>query len=175
MIEGLVLSKDFVTRAEERALIDAVDKEKWNTSLSRRTQHYGYTYDYTYRNVVKPAAPMPQWCDFVIDRLMERGVITVRPDQMIVNEYLPGQGIAPHIDNVRLFKDGIVSLSLGSATTMSFINEGVKHDVCLPMRSVISLHGKARYDWKHGISPRKTDCGVQRTRRISLTFRKMNH
>ena len=39
---------------------------------------------------------------------------------MIVNEYEPGQGINPHIDNTNLFRDTIVSVSLGSPTIMIF-------------------------------------------------------
>ncbi len=41
-------------------------------------------------------------------------------DQLIVNEYQPGQGISPHIDNKTLFSDIIVSLSLGSNAVMIF-------------------------------------------------------
>lgn len=39
---------------------------------------------------------------------------------MIINEYEPGQGISPHIDNINLFKDIIVSLSLSSDCIMIF-------------------------------------------------------
>lgn len=41
-------------------------------------------------------------------------------DQLIVNEYEPGQGINPHIDNIKLFKSDIASLSLGSDCIMIF-------------------------------------------------------
>ena len=34
-----------------------------------------------------------------------------RPNQLIVNEYMPGQGIHAHIDR-DLFEDGIVATSL---------------------------------------------------------------
>ena len=39
---------------------------------------------------------------------------------MIVNEYEPGQGISPHIDNVKLFDAVVVSVSLGSECVMQF-------------------------------------------------------
>lgn len=45
----------------------------------------------------------------------------------------------------------------------------------LPARSMLVLRGAARYEWAHGISPRKYDKinGVlqPRSRRVSLTFR----
>lgn len=44
-------------------------------------------------------------------------------DQLIINEYQPGQGINPHIDNVKLFAEPIVSLSLGSECIMEFDRE----------------------------------------------------
>jgi alkylated DNA repair dioxygenase AlkB len=41
-------------------------------------------------------------------------------NQLIINEYEPGQGINPHVDNTTLFTDTVVSLSLGSEAIMNF-------------------------------------------------------
>lgn len=96
---------------------------------------------------------------------------------MIVNEYKPGQGIAPHVDHVKFFKDGIASISLGSDVMMDFINTtttSLKKQGVLPKRSVLAMHGVARYKWRHGIAQRAKDPIVgKRGRRVSLTFRKM--
>ncbi len=92
---------------------------------------------------------------------------------MIVNEYVPGQGIFPHVDDVSSFEDGIVSLSLGSAICMDLIKKPEAREGLLKRRSVIAFHGKARYEWRHGIRARKEDRGVKRGTRVSLTFRKM--
>jgi alkylated DNA repair dioxygenase AlkB len=43
----------------------------------------------------------------------------------------------------------------------------------LESRSLLILTCDARYKWKHGIALRKSDNGVKRQRRISLTFRKV--
>jgi alkylated DNA repair dioxygenase AlkB len=176
-VPGLSLTKEFITLDEEQELINRLDKESWNTSLSRRTQHYGYEYSYTDKDAKKTAPPIPEYCDYLIDRLLEQNILKERPDQMIVNEYKPGQGIAPHVDNVKYFTDGIASVSLGSDVMMDFINvstPSLKKEGVLNKRSVLSMHGIARYKWKHGIAQRTKDpvCG-KRTRRISLTFRKM--
>ena len=44
------------------------------------------------------------------------------PDQLIVNEYQPGQGISAHIDCEPCFKNTIVTVSLGSVYEMDFIS-----------------------------------------------------
>ena len=98
-------------------------------------------------------------------------------DQLLVNEYAPGQGIAKHVDAPHLFRDGIASLTLGSGTIVRF------EEVASPTnrvewyaarRSVFLLTGPARYEWRHEIPKRKVD-GVwgARGRRVSLTFRRV--
>jgi alkylated DNA repair dioxygenase AlkB len=52
-----------------------------------------------------------------------------------------------------------------------------KSSLLLEPRSLLVLTGDARYVWQHAIAGRKTDRYnaqiIQRTRRISLTFRKV--
>lgn len=170
-IQGLALLEELITEDEERQLLSHIDASEWNTSLKRRTQHYGYEYNYTSKDALKPTTPIPEWCTFLIDRLD----LSVRPDQMIVNEYNPGQGIAAHIDHPRVFGDTIVSVSLGSPVIMDMTlkRDGLHEEVTLPRRSALILKGDARYKWYHGIAARRSDHGVERQRRVSLTFRKM--
>lgn len=40
--------------------------------------------------------------------------------QVILNLYTPGEGISPHIDLLKRFEDGIISVSLGSGCVMRF-------------------------------------------------------
>ena len=99
------------------------------------------------------------------------------PDQLIVNEYQPGQGISPHIDCVPCFEETIFSLSLGSGCTMDFTHTKTSEKTALFLepRSLLILRGEARYNWKHAIAPRTTDLYrdhlLPRGRRISPTFR----
>lgn len=99
------------------------------------------------------------------------------PDQVIVNEYEPGQGISAHIDCVPCFDGTIASLSLGSSCVMEFLNARTrgKREILLDERSLIVLSGEARYDWTHAIPGRKSDMingqKMYRLRRASLTFR----
>ncbi len=173
-VPGLNLLRDWLTEDEERSLLEHIDASTWNTTLKRRTQHYGYEYKYAGGSVTTTADPIPDWITPYINRLVEQGILVDAPDQVIINEYHPGQGIAPHTDNTHLFADGIVSVSLGSDIVMDFtLTNGTAIAMTLPRRSMLSLHKDARYKWKHGIAHRYTDGGKARGRRVSLTFRTM--
>ena len=140
-------------------------------------QHYGYKYDYKARGITQDLQlePIPDWLARYCELLATEEVFTRPPDQVIINEYLPGQGITPHIDCVPCFGDTIASLSLGSPCVMEFSKGAEKIPVLLEPRSLVVLFGDARYRWKHAIPLRKTDVmdgmKYQRERRLSLTFR----
>lgn len=179
-ISGLKLYTDFISEEEEKELLRLIDLQEWNTSLSRRTQHYSYEYDYTNKTALTKAEyDIPAWCDFLIDRLISKNLLKVKPDQLIVNEYLAGQGIFPHTDNTKSFADGIVSISLNSGILMDFLksSSNESREIYLQPRSAIVMTGDCRYNWRHGIAKRKFDkvngVKVARQRRVSLTFRKM--
>jgi len=73
-------------------------------------------------------------------------------DQVIINEYQPGQGISPHIDCEKCFGPSIFIISLGSQVVMEFTQTGeVKKEIVLALRSLTMLYGEARSIWKHSI------------------------
>ena len=86
-----------------------------------------------------------------------------RARQAIINLYRPGEGIAPHVDLLSRFGDGIMGVSLGGGVAMRFARVGSEgegggeYEMWLPPRSVIVLTGEARYGWTHGIIPRDRD------------------
>lgn len=114
-----------------------------------------------------------------------------RARQAILNLYHPGEGIAPHVDLLNRFDDGIIGVSLCGSCVMSFeevetigggSGEGKKWDLYLPERSVMVMSKDARYDWRHGIPGRTHDlvenedkyqepCLIRRGIRLSVTFR----
>ncbi|EPZ34585.1 hypothetical protein O9G_001886 [Rozella allomycis CSF55] len=87
MIPGLRYFKNFITEDEEKA----------NPQMKRLTQHYGYTFSYQNRCVDNnsKALEIPKFCDTMFPRMKEYGLpLSSEPFNMvIVNEYLPGQGI----------------------------------------------------------------------------------
>lgn len=178
-ISGLSYYPDYIDASEESELLRHIDEQPWITDLKRRVQHYGYRYYYKAGNTTgAPLGPMPDWLESLCLRLHMSKTLSSKPDQAIVNEYQPGQGIAPHIDRLR-FDNTVASLSLGSPCVMDFIHDetGDKLSLLLEPRSLLVLTRDARYVWKHGIAPRKADRYqgeiIQRKRRISLTFRKL--
>ncbi|MEM0898495.1 MAG: alpha-ketoglutarate-dependent dioxygenase AlkB [Pseudomonadota bacterium] len=178
---GAIYEADFIDVAEKNALVDWLDRLAWDESLKRRVQHFGYRYDYRARAVLPEAflSPLSRELLTIAQRLVDWGHFASLPDQVIANEYRPGQGIGAHIDCVPCFDDTIVSVSFLSQCEMVFAEKAgsSKSSIVLERRSAIILQEEARYDWTHAISARKSDVingkRVPRERRISLTFRKV--
>ncbi|PIL37634.1 hypothetical protein GSI_01328 [Ganoderma sinense ZZ0214-1] len=115
-----------------------------------------------------------------------------RARQAIINLYWPGEGIAPHVDLLDRYGDGIMGVSLGSGCAMQFANVASDQpqsssvpDECalyLPQGSVVVMTGEARYGWMHGIEKRFDDWMevspdslesvlLERDMRLSIAFR----
>lgn len=178
-IPGLQYIPEYITEDEHAQLLEDIDRQIWQEDLKRRVQHYGYKYDYKKRAVDYSMylGELPDWLLTIAQKFDERKLVTKIPDQVIINEYKPGQGIAAHIDCPPCFDKTIISLSLGSTCVMEFTNvkTKVKIPILLYPRSLIVLQGESRYEWQHGIPQRQTDKyegrKFVRTRRVSLTFR----
>ncbi|MDZ8239996.1 MAG: alpha-ketoglutarate-dependent dioxygenase AlkB [Nostoc sp. ChiQUE01a] len=178
-ISGLKYISEYITENEHDKLLENIDQQTWMTNLKRRVQHYGYKYDYKKRSLDSSMylGHIPNWILNFAIRLDDDKFLQKVPDQIIINEYQPGQGISGHIDCPSCFDKTIISLSFGSSCIMQFTNEKTfeKIPILLYPRSLIVLEGAARYEWKHGIPPRKIDRyeGKEfiRTRRVSMTFR----
>jgi len=181
MISGLTYIPSVIPNHEASMLLKHIDSNKWRNDLKRRVQHYGYVYDYRRRTVTPDMqlGNLPAWSAPLIDLLEEHPAFNLHADQMIVNEYIPGQGIAHHIDCEPCFDGVIASFSLNSTCVMSFIHVETKTEkqILLEPNSLLIMSGEARYDWKHGIPARKNDTydgkRYQRGRRVSVTFRKV--
>ena len=180
-VPGLLYIPDYLLPALHDDLVSRIDAQPWSSELARRTQHYGFRYDYAAR-AVDPSAEVvaiPGWLHALGEMLHADQLIDELPDQVIVNEYEPGQGIGHHLDCVPCFTGVIFSLSLLSGTVMQFRSIDRKRIVPLyaEPRSLIVMRGAARYEWTHGIPARAADTwnGKERPRgrRISITFRKV--
>ncbi|KAF7282445.1 hypothetical protein GWI33_002673 [Rhynchophorus ferrugineus] len=166
---GLIVLKDYITSSEEKNLLDMHNftNQIDGNMKHRLVKHYGYEFRYDINNVDKDKPlneKIPSQCDFLWERLSnERPEFKhFKPDQLTINFYSPGHG---------------------SSIVMDFKN-GDKHIcVLLPQRSLLIMSGESRYDWNHGIVPRKFDvikdpasgtysC-LKRGVRVSLTFRKI--
>lgn len=183
-IPGLHYCSNYIDETEHYTLLDIIDQQPWLTDLKRRVQHYGYKYDYKARMVTPDLylGTLPDWLMPLAMRLHQEGLFSAVPDQAIINEYQPGQGISAHVDCVPCFGKEIASLSLGSACVMEFTHaHHNKQTKVLEPCSLFVLSGPARYEWQHCIPARKSDVvggvKINRARRVSITFRKviLNH
>jgi len=176
-IPGLIRVPGFLM--ESSSLLAALDSMPWLDDLSRRVQHYGWRYDYRSRRIHDASylGALPDVLQDVAGQLFSDGLMECVPDQAIVNEYLPGQGIAAHIDCEPCFGPEIATISIGDDYPMRFTNVATAEaiDVWLPVGSACVISGPARYEWRHEIAKRKSDmfAGMrkQRKRRVSVTFR----
>ena len=178
---GLTCLESYISEGEADRLVQEIDAAPWRTDLKRRVQHYGYRYDYKARQAQREdyLGPLPALFHRLAERLTSEGHFQSMPDQVIVNEYQPGQGISAHIDCQPCFGETIASLSLLSACVMRFASRTRSQQMELHFQpaSLLVLKGDARHMWTHAIPSRKTDVfeGQKhlRSRRISLTFRTM--
>lgn len=109
---GLTLIPNFISKAEETLLLNffdlASDKNNGvshvrpsNVSLPkmelkhRKVMHFGYEFNYATNNV-DPTNPLPGGLPEVITpivtKMMHNDLVASEPDQLTVNQYLPGQG-----------------------------------------------------------------------------------
>lgn len=174
---GLILRADWLTGEESRVLLEEIDAQPWMNDLSRRVQHYGWKYDYTLRDLTPDQylGPIPPMFSRVIEKLASVPEFGASAEQIIVNEYEPGQGIAAHVDRFT-FGDVVASVSLGSEWPMEFSSrDGQTVEVFMPVGALLLMTGPARFEWTHQIRPRRSDrrdgLRIQRSRRVSLTFR----
>jgi alkylated DNA repair dioxygenase AlkB len=180
-IPGLTYLPDYIDAGHEERLLAIIDRRTWLTDLARFVQHYGYRYDYKGRKIDPEMylGPLPDWAADLAARLHQEGWFGERADQVIVNEYQPGQGISKHVDCVPCFDRTIASLSLGSTCVLEMAHGKTKHKVELLLRprSLVIMQDEARYKWTHAVPARKKDVVDGRTwprgRRVSLTFRKV--
>ena len=116
-------------------------------------------------------------------------------NQMIVNQYAPGEGLTPHVD-LEAFADGVAVVSLRSTVVMDMyppgFEPGTSHvptnsntvPVWLRPGDVLFLSRAARWEWAHGIAARDADppegetgseggAVVRRGCRTSVTLRAM--
>lgn len=207
VVPGLELVPDFVDEAEGWELLAAIDAQPWDTTIKRRVQHYGHAFDYARLAIAEgtQTPEFPGFCAIILERLCNLKALPHQVNQLTVNEYQPGVGIAFHTDAHSAFEDGIAALTLGAGIVMEFRRpepaggskvsvgkhhrlapppcqsvQAVQKNVWLPANSLLILRGEARYAWQHGIAWRKTDCivegeAVARSRRVSLTFRSARH
>lgn len=110
---------NFITSDEEQRILSQIDrapKPKWTQLLNRRLINYG--------GIPHPngmvAEEIPEWLQNFVDKINNLNIFeSQKANHVLVNEYLPGQGIMPHTDGP-LFYPTISTISCGSHTVLEF-------------------------------------------------------
>ncbi len=182
-ISGLYYAPVFLTTEEQTECVQRVDAavNEWRNDISRRTQHYGWRYDYRARAITPDMylGQLPGWLEELAQKL-HRELVRADgapmwahvPEQVIVNEYVGAQGIRPHIDHPG-FGPVICTISLLEDWEMDLsIRRNQNQSALLETGSCLTMTGESRSRWYHGIQARREEPGGQRRgRRLSLTFR----
>ena len=175
LIDGLSYSADFLTGADEAALIDhlrSLDLAPFRFhgwTGNRKTKSFGWRYDFDDASFA-PTEPIPDWLETL--RGKAAALAEVAPADIahaLLARYDPGAGIGWHKD--RSVFDRVVGVSLGSPATLRFrqrTTSGFRR-FSLPVepRSAYLLSGEARHEWEHSVAP-----GDQL--RFSITFRTLS-
>jgi hypothetical protein len=173
-VPGFLLQLDYITPGEETDLLAKVDAGKWDTEWRRRIQRYGGGYGPAQERAL--AGPLPEWLFPLAGRVAKDAGFERFPENCVINEYEPGQGIAPHKD-YSSFGAKVACVSLGSDVVLDFHSEDrtEKRSILIPARSLWVISGDARTKWLHGIAARLSDPVLgerrNRKRRVSITFR----
>lgn len=198
---GLRIIPNFCSREEARQIVDYLDQQSWveefearrrdspstnaTDSLShltplrfdRRQQFYGSRYVATTKKASGTAEPMRGPIKAMAKKIGK--AYGVKLGHCIVNEYGPGGSIGAHTDS-DVYGDYIFGLSLVCDGSLQFTREErTPYDAFLPRRSLLVMHGSARWRWRHALKSTKSYPGSDGTpvkkgadyRRISLTFR----
>ncbi|KAI6226550.1 Fe2OG dioxygenase domain-containing protein [Aphelenchoides fujianensis] len=191
---------NFISEEEERQLLNhvyAAPKPKWDTLKNRRLQNYGGLVG---QHGLIPDGDLPDWLETIIDRVMtvQSGFPEDRrPNHVLINEYLPQQGIMPHTDGPAFFSL-ISTISLGGCTCLDFyepmqpgqqqpLDQRHVGSMLLQPRSLVFIKDRAYSELLHGIRelavdtvtekifnrPARLAVGTQipRRTRVSLTIR----
>jgi DNA oxidative demethylase len=175
LIAGLEYHEDFISEAEERALLSRLmplelAPFRFHGWLgNRRTQGFGWRYDFDDASFT-PTEPLPDWLLPLRAKAGElAGVAADEFVQALIARYDPGAGIGWHRD--RDVFEKVFGVSLNTPATLRFRQRtptGFRRaSVELAPRSAYLLSGEVRRRWEHSIAS-----GDQL--RFSITFRTLS-
>uniref|UniRef100_A0A8H7XVK8 Fe2OG dioxygenase domain-containing protein n=1 Tax=Psilocybe cubensis TaxID=181762 RepID=A0A8H7XVK8_PSICU len=173
---------DFITPEEEEYLIKKIKESpqpQWKILSNRRMYLVGGDMTAKGALIVKPLPHFVNEYPDIISRIKATGAFSSsvhkEPNHVIMNEYLPGQGIMPHEDGPR-YHPVVATLSLGSHTVFHYyqyekndyngavsrgvgktINTTPVSSILLEPRSLIISSGAMYTSHLHGIEEIKED------------------
>ncbi|KAM6222255.1 alpha-ketoglutarate-dependent dioxygenase alkB homolog 6 isoform 2-T2 [Rhynchocyon petersi] len=158
---------DFISKEEEEYLLRQVSnapKPKWTQVSGRKLQNWG---GLPHPRGMVPER-LPQWLQRYVDKVSDLSLFGGLPaNHVLVNQYLPGEGIMPHEDGP-LYYPTISTISLGSHTMLDLYEPRQTEEddsteqpwspprpttsLLLEPRSLLVLRGPAYTRLLHGIA-----------------------
>jgi alkylated DNA repair dioxygenase AlkB len=183
-VPGLYVCRKII--AKQKSIIKKLDKKKWkplsSSSISRKVQHYGFTYNYKTKSINDPAPKLPKFLKNLQTTLTDicKKLKIISNDyefnQCIVNNYEKNQAISKHIDIIK-YGDVIGCYSIGNSNAIMVFTKGTNRvEIKARPRSLYIMSGDARLKWKHEMLSLKAFPKEHKKegilpRRISITFR----
>ena len=139
---------------------------------SRHVAHYGYNYSYNRTGLTK-ASPIPDYLLTLVEPkrindILKTKLFNKEFEQLIINEYKPGQQIAYHIDHQKQFGSVIACLTIGQSVPIKFKKDGVEKIINVEEGSLYIMSKDSRYLWQHSLINNGD------YNRYSLTYRFVN-
>jgi Alkylated DNA repair protein len=170
--EGFVYRPDLISVAEERVLLDHIERlplrefEFHGYTARRRTISFGWHYDFS-RGALDRADEIPAW--LLPLRAIAAGMADAKPDELphvLILEYGAGATIGWHRDKA-VFGD-VIGVSLLSPCRFRLRRQvGARWErvsLTLEPRSAYLLRGPSRSEWEHSVP-------AVDALRYSITFR----
>lgn len=184
-IPGLFLFEDFISLAEERQILEELDRNHlmWRNekhSGYHREKRWGVDHDLWSPHVRAPKRSLPHFMQAILLPKLCRvaAMQGCLPNEVNSIEYLRREGhhLTAHADDRKKYKEPIANLSLAGDCRMIYRNGKQtrstavdQHKVLLKRRCLQILTGKARYDYTHGIENED----LLSYRRVSVTMREI--
>lgn len=162
MISGLTHINGYITEPEQAQLVDNINAQIWSYEAGRRIQFYGYEHSVA-AAIVEPdmrLGPLPDWVDLLAWKLLIDGHMPAYPQQVVVDECTPGQGISAYTEPDDGYGDIVCMVGLLSPIVVNFRERLQRHRrfaLRLDPGSVLILRDEARYNWTRAIPPRTWD------------------
>ncbi|XP_054010017.1 alpha-ketoglutarate-dependent dioxygenase alkB homolog 6-like [Hylaeus anthracinus] len=164
--DSVIYVPKFITEEEEAEIIKHINHAplpKWTQLSHRRLQNWG--------GIPHPkgmiAEEIPAWLRKYVDKVSSLNVFErdKLPNHVLINEYLPGQGIMAHSDGP-LFDPIVTTISCGSHTLLDFYKRldttqlqqlDLDFSLLLERRSLLILQRDLYHRYLHSIAERDTD------------------
>ncbi|EME30843.1 uncharacterized protein Gasu_18590 [Galdieria sulphuraria] len=159
-VPGLVYISEYIDTQLEEYLLTQIYRQpvvKWKVLANRRLQNWGGTP----HSKGMIATTLPTWLLCIATRLEKDGFFPETPNHVLINEYLPGQGIEPHEDGPIYYPCAAI-LSLENEIVLDFYSKGVNSvtaeeiqqytgSLLLEPRSLLIIRDSAYQNYLHGI------------------------